>query len=162
MKAVVITISDGCYYSRKKDTSGPAVSKLLVAHHWEISETKIIADDIATIQEQIISFSRLLEIDLIVTTGGTGLSPRDVTPEAVRPLLEKQADGLGEFMRLRGLEATPFAALSRSLAGVREQTLILSLPGSLKGCTQSLQAILELLPHAVDLIQGRTQHQRKY
>ena len=161
MKAVVLTISDGCYYGRKEDISGPALSKLLLSHHWNIAETRIVADEIATIQEQILCFSRQPEIDLIVTTGGTGLSPRDVTPEAVRPLLEKQAEGLAEFMRLRGLEATPFAALSRSLAGVREQTLILSLPGSLKGATQSLQVVLELLPHAVDLIQGRTQHQGK-
>jgi molybdenum cofactor synthesis domain-containing protein len=97
-------------------------------------------------------------MDLIVTTGGTGLAPRDVTPEAIRPLLEKEIAGLPELMRLRGLESTDFAALSRSLAGTRGATLILSLPGSPKGATQSLQAVLNILPHAVDILHGKTAH----
>ena len=115
-------------------------------------------DELIRIQEQVRELSQDAEIDLIVTTGGTGLAPRDVTPEAIRPLLEKEIVGLPELMRLRGLESTDFAALSRSLAGTREETLILSLPGSPKGAAQSLQAVLKVLPHAIDILHGRTTH----
>ena len=158
MKAAVITISDGCFHGRKEDVSGEALCEILSRTQWEVVATRIVADEIPAIREQLLELSEQPEIHLIVTTGGTGISPRDKTPEAIRPLLEKEVEGLSELMRLRGLESTDFAALSRSLAGVRKGTLILSLPGSPKGSTQSLQAVLKLLPHAVDLIQGRTDH----
>ena len=111
MKAVVITISDSCYHSRKEDLSGRALCKLLKANDWEIVATRIVADEIFPIQEQIRSFADQNN-DLIVTTGGTGLSPCDVTPEAVHPLLDKEVYGMAELMRLRGLERTEFASLS--------------------------------------------------
>ena len=158
MKAAVVTISDGCFHGRREDVSGQALSQLLSQNQWEVIATRIVPDEIPLIREQLLLLSKAREIQLIVTTGGTGLSPRDNTPEAIRPLLEKEVEGLAELMRLRGLQATDFAALSRSLAGVRNQTLILSLPGSPKGSTESLEAVLKLLPHAVDLIQGRTAH----
>ena len=158
MKAAVITISDGCYHKKREDTSGQKLSQILTENQWEVVSTHIVPDELSRIQEEILELSQDAEIDLIVTTGGTGLAPRDVTPEAIRPLLEKEIDGLPELMRLRGLESTDFAALSRSLAGARGETLILSLPGSPKGATQSLQAVLNILPHAVDILHGRTAH----
>ena len=158
MKAAVLTISDGCYHKKREDTSGQELSQMLTENQWEVVSTHIVPDELSRIQEEILELSQDAEIDLIVTTGGTGLAPRDVTPEAIRPLLEKEISGLPELMRLRGLESTDFAALSRSLAGTRGETLILSLPGSPKGATQSLQAVLNILPHAVDILHGRTAH----
>jgi len=160
MNAAIITISDGCYYQKRKDTSGQALAQLLIDNEWTINPTKIVPDEIQEIQNQIIGLSENDDIDLIVTTGGTGLGPRDITPEAIKPLLEKEVLGLAELMRLRGFEQTDFAALSRSLAGSRQKTLILALPGSPKGAIESLQAILKLIPHAIDLLQGRTQHNK--
>lgn len=158
MKAAIITVSDGCYHGEREDASGPALSKVLAENQWEVSASKIVPDEIFSIQTQILFFSEQSGIDLIVTTGGTGISPRDHTPEAIRPLLEKEVDGLGELMRSRGIGSTDLAALSRSLAGVRNRTLILAVPGSPKGATESLRAVIGLLPHAIDLIQGRTRH----
>ncbi len=161
MKAAVITISDGCFHGQKEDVSGRALCEILSQNQWEVAAAQIVPDEIPSIRKQLLDLCEQAEIHLIVTTGGTGLSPRDNTPEAIRPLLEKEVEGLAELMRLRGLESTEFAALSRSLAGVRNSTLILSLPGSPKGSTQSLQAVLKLLPHTVDIIQGRTGHSEK-
>ncbi|MDA2935436.1 MogA/MoaB family molybdenum cofactor biosynthesis protein [Acidobacteria bacterium AH-259-D05] len=159
MRAAVITISDGCYHQKREDSSGRALTEILSENQWIVAVTQVLPDELSQIQEQILSLTQdSQEIDLIVTTGGTGLGPRDVTPEAIQPLLEKDVVGLAELMRLRGLESTPFAALSRSVAGTRNQTLILSLPGSPKGATQSLKAVLEVLPHAVDLLKGQTAH----
>lgn len=158
MRAAVITISDGCFHGKRENLSGSALLEILSRNEWEISRTHIVPDEFDQIQEKIRDLSADPGVDLIVTTGGTGLAPRDVTPETIRPLLEKEAPGLAELMRLRGIEFTDRAALSRSIAGVRQETLILALPGSRKGATQSLEAVLSLLPHAVDLIQGRTTH----
>ena len=158
MKAVVLTVSDGCFHGQRPDLSGQALAKQLRDAGWEVAANRIVPDETADIQEQVLACSDSDDINLLVATGGTGLGPRDVTPEAVRPLLTKEASGLAELMRLEGLKKTPFAALSRSLAGARGQTLILCLPGSPKGATESLDAVLKLLPHAVDLLQGRTRH----
>ncbi len=157
IKAAVVTISDGCYHGQREDLSGDALSEQLAERGWSVVKRSIVPDDVQEISTQIVELSDQ-HLNLIVTTGGTGLSPRDVTPEAIRPLLDREADGLAELMRLRGLEKTDFAALSRSLAGTRNETLILALPGSPKGATESLDAVMKLLPHAIDLIQGRTQH----
>ena len=158
MKAAIITVSDGCYHDKREDTSGRKLAEMLTENQWEVLSTHIVPDELSRIQAQVRQLSQDAQIDLIVTTGGTGLAPRDVTPEAIRPLLEKEIAGLPELMRLRGLENTDFAALSRSLAGVREETLILGLAGSPKGAAQSLQAVLKILPHAVDILHGRTAH----
>lgn len=157
MKAAVVTISDGCYHGQRKDLSGKALSELLTQQGWAVASRKIVPDDVERIRAQIVELCDQT-LNLVVTTGGTGLGPRDVTPEAIRPLLEKEAEGLAELMRFRGLEKTDFASLSRSLAGVRKETLILALPGSPKGATESLEAVIKLLAHAINLIEGRTKH----
>ncbi|MBI4447218.1 MAG: MogA/MoaB family molybdenum cofactor biosynthesis protein [Acidobacteria bacterium] len=156
MKAAIITVSDGCYHGTRQDHSGQALFDLLRQQGYEIHAHSVVADEIEQIQQEVIRLT--FQVDLIVTTGGTGLGPRDQTPEALRPLLEKEVLGLAELMRLRGIESTEFAALSRSIAGSRGQTLIIALPGSTKGATESLQAVSKLLPHAIDLLHGRTQH----
>lgn len=158
MKAAVLTISDGCYHQKREDASGEGLRQMLIQNGWTVAESRILPDEVPLIQQAVLDLADHAEIDLLVTTGGTGLGPRDVTPEAITPLLDKEVPGLAELMRLKGLKKTHFAALSRSLAGVRGETVILSLPGSPKGASESLQAVLELLPHAIDLVQGRTKH----
>ena len=157
MKAAVVIISDGCYHEKREDTSGKILRQILAENKWDIPENRIVPDNIPKIQKQILELSEQKYV-LIVTTGGTGLGPHDVTPEAIGPLLDREVPGLGELMRFRGIQVTDFAALSRSLAGVRNQTLILSLPGSPKGASESLIAVIKVLPHAVDLLHGRTHH----
>ncbi|MFQ5740572.1 MAG: molybdenum cofactor biosynthesis protein B [Acidobacteriota bacterium] len=157
--AAVITVSDGCARGLRPDLSGSALSKMLASEGFSVVHTCTVPDEIALIREAVCRWSRP-DVRLIVTTGGTGIAPRDVTPEAIRPLLEKEMPGLGELMRLRGLEDTAAAAISRSLAGVLNRTLVLCLPGSVKGATQSLAAVAKLIPHILDLLSGATEHSR--
>ncbi len=157
-KAALLTVSDGCFHGKRQDRSGQALQQSLQKAGWPIAASAIVADEIDRIQQQILAWGTDPTISLIITTGGTGLAPRDVTPEAVIPLLDKQIPGLAELMRLRGLEKTPYAALSRSLAGTLSGTLVLCLPGSPKGAVESLDAVLKTLPHAIDIAQGKTDH----
>ncbi len=152
IRAVVLTISDSAAQGTREDLSGPAVVAELQTINTEIVATEIIADERAQIAERLRYYADHGNVDLIVTTGGTGLSPRDITPEATRDVLERDAPGLAELMRAESLKITPLAALSRAVCGTRAQTLILNLPGSVRGARENLAAITRLLPHASALL----------
>lgn len=158
MNAAVLTISDGAWRGERQDLSGPAVAARLAALGWTVTLTGVLPDDAAAITERLGALCRGREFHAIFTTGGTGVAHRDVTPEAVRPVLTKEIPGLAELMRLEGLKKTRRSVLSRSVAGLAGTTLILTLPGSPKGAVESLDAVADLLPHIVDLAAGRTNH----
>jgi molybdenum cofactor synthesis domain-containing protein len=152
--AAILTISDRCSLGRQQDISGPAVAEILLAHGFDVPEREIVADDRQQIESALRRLASIAQ--LVVTTGGTGLSPRDVTPEATTAVCERMAEGLAERIRNAGLEQTPFAALSRGRAGTLGTTLIVNLPGSPSGAAHSLRAILPLLPHALELLSDIT------
>ena len=140
------------------DRSGQALRQILEKVGWVVLNNEVLPDETAAVGQHLRAWSQESELDLILTTGGTGLGPRDITPEATRPLLEREVPGLSELMRAEGVKKTKRAALSRGLAGACGQKLILNLPGSPRGACESLESVLDLLPHAIDLIQGRTRH----
>lgn len=154
----VLTLSDSGARGDRIDTSGPAIVDVLQPFSPEIVEKTIIPDDPDTIRRILRKWARSGRMNLIVTTGGTGVGPRDVTPEATRDVIDREIPGLAELMRAEGLKHTPMAAIGRGLAGLAGRTLILNLPGSEKGVRQNLQAVLPVLEHALDLIAGDTDH----
>jgi molybdenum cofactor biosynthesis protein B len=156
-KAHVITVSDGVFHGTRDDKSGPALVKLLRGGGLEVGEPEVVPDEVERITDAI-ETAITLGADVVVTTGGTGLGPRDVTPQATAPLLDYEVPGIGEEMRRAGVGSTPTAALSRSLAGVRGRTLIINVPGSVRGAVESLEAVLPVLGHAVQLLHGDTAH----
>ena len=155
-RAAVLTVSDRASAGTMADESGPAVQRILAGAGFDVSEVTLVPDERERIAAWVVAASEAHE--LVVTTGGTGLGPRDVTPQATRPLLDYEVPGLAEQMRAEGLRKTPMAALSRSVAGVRGRTLVLNLPGSVKGATESLEAVVPVLRHAVAQLAGRTSH----
>jgi molybdenum cofactor synthesis domain-containing protein len=154
MKAGILTISDKGSRQERVDTSGPAVSAILSEIGAVIEKYEIIPDEIDHIKDKLVHYADGLHLDLIVTTGGTGVAPRDVTPDATRMVIEKEIPGIAEAMRLESLKKTPHAVISRAIAGIRGRTLIINLPGSPKGASENLRAILQAIPHAVSKIQG--------
>lgn len=156
-KAHVITVSDGVFHGHREDKSGPGVISLLKAGGFEIGDPEVVPDEKERIAEAIETAIRR-GADIVVTTGGTGLGPRDVTPQATASLIEYEVPGIAEEMRRAGLASTPMAALSRALAGVRGQALIINVPGSFKGATESIEAVMPMLGHAVKLLHGDTAH----
>jgi molybdopterin adenylyltransferase len=154
--AAVLTISDSSFEGKREDLSGPAVVRAITAAGFQISYTAVIPDERDEIQKALMACCGLAR--LVVTVGGTGLGPRDVTPEATLAVAERMVPGIPEKMRAEGLLKTPMAVLSRGVCGIRGETLILNLPGSPRAAVDSLQAVINLLPHALDLLGGKTEH----
>jgi molybdenum cofactor synthesis domain-containing protein len=156
LTAAVVTVSDSCARGERKDLSGPAVARLLQKLHFSVTVSEIIPDDSIEIKNLLIRLAR--EVRLVVTTGGTGIAPRDVTPEATMAVCDRLLDGVAEQMRSEGIKKTPFAALSRGVCGVRGRALILNVPGSPAGAVESIDAVAGLIPHAIELLSGNTEH----
>jgi molybdopterin adenylyltransferase len=158
INAVVITVSDACSRGEREDTSGTALVQLLTDTGAEIIEHKILSDDLDPLAHALRGFAERDEVNLIVTTGGTGLGPRDNTPEATKQVIEREAPGIAEAIRAESLKATAMAMLSRGVCGVRSGTLIVNLPGSPKAVKESIAVIAPVLSHALDLLAGKTSH----
>jgi molybdopterin adenylyltransferase len=152
--ACVLTLSDKGSRGEREDTGGPLIAELLRQIGVSTEHYEVIPDEKALIKEKLIGYSK--SVDLIITTGGTGLAPRDVTPDATREVIDRQIPGIAEAMRAAGLAKTKRAMLSRAVAGVRGQTLIINLPGSPKAIREGLEAVLEVIPHAIEKIKGDT------
>jgi molybdopterin adenylyltransferase len=158
VRVAVLTISDSAVAGTRADLSGPALEQRVLELGWIVAAKKLLPDEVMDIAKALTQLADAGEIDLILTTGGTGLAPRDVTPEATRAAAHREIPGFGEIMRLEGLKTTHFAPLSRSGAATRGSTLIVNLPGSPRGAVDSFNAVAHLIPHAVDLLHGRTKH----
>lgn len=156
MTAAVLTVSDSAARGERQDLSGPAVAEALRRKGFDVVAVEIAPDERTTIENALMRLAA--RVRLVVTTGGTGLAERDVTPEATSAICERLVEGLSERMRLEGARKTPLAALSRGLCGTRGQSLIVNLPGNPAGATDSLAAIVDLLPHALELLAGDTAH----
>lgn len=158
MTAAVLTISDSSYIRMRRDESGPAVKLRLEQAGLTVPLLEVLPDEQHLIRARLIELADSRTVRAVFLTGGTGVAQRDVTPEAVRAVLDKEMPGLGELMRAEGLKKTPLAVLSRQICGTRGETFIAALPGSPKGAVESLEAILNLVPHILDLIAGNTSH----
>ena len=158
IKAAVITVSDSVHAGTRPDRSGPAVRERLEQLGWEVAVLECVPDEVAQISTRLATLADANRLSAIFTTGGTGVALRDVTPEATRSILDREIPGLGELMRAKGRESTSLAVLSRSVAGTRGTVLIVNLPGSPKGAVESLDAIVDLVPHVLELLSGNTEH----
>ncbi len=152
----ILTVSDKGARGERTDTSGPQLQRQLADAGFLLSSAAIVPDQVSLIRDALLKWVDEEGIDLIVTTGGTGVSPSDRTPEATKSLLDIEIPGIGEAMRIASLTKTPHAILSRGIAGVRKQSLIINLPGSEKGAKENLAVILSALPHAIEKIKGGT------
>ena len=149
----ILTLSDRSSRGERADSSGPALARLIQAEGWSVTKQSILPDEESAIRAILTEWADSGDLDVILTTGGTGFSPRDVTPEATRAVIEREAPGLAEAMRAFSLEITPHAMLSRIVTGIRKKTLIINLPGSPKGAVENLQVVMPVLSHAVQLLQ---------
>ncbi len=154
MRVAIVTVSDSTSQGLRPDRSGPALRERSQQLGWQVASALVVADETSVIQARLIELADSQLVDLILTTGGTGVGPRDITPESTVAVCEKIIPGLGELMREKGRQVTPRAALSRAIAGVRGRVVIVNLPGSPKGAVESLDAVAELLPHAVEVLRG--------
>jgi len=152
LRVGILTVSDRSAHGERDDLSGPALVEVVRAQGWSVARQGIVPDDYEILREELATWADIGEIDVILTTGGTGFGPRDISPEATRSVTNRDAPGLAEAMRAASLRQTPHAMLSRSVAGIRNRTLIVNLPGSPKGAVENLQVILPVLPHAVQLL----------
>ena len=150
----ILTISDKGSRGEREDLSGPEIGRMMTSLGARVESSEIIPDEEETISQKLIEYADRRHLDLILTSGGTGLSPRDVTPEATRRILEKEIPGMAEAMRTAGMKITPMAMLSRAAAGIRGKSLIINLPGSPRAVRENLEVILPVLKHALEKIQG--------
>jgi len=148
----ILTLSDRSSRGERADSSGPALAHLIQAEGWSVTKQSLLPDDESAIRAILIEWADSGELDVILTTGGTGFSPRDVTPEATRAVIERESPGLAEAMRAASSRITPHAMLSRIVTGIRRKTLIINLPGSPKGAVENLQVVVSVLPHAIQLL----------
>lgn len=154
MRVAILTVSDSVFRGERADLSGPALRERCAKLGWQVVPSEVVPDESSTIQAFLIACADSQQADIILTTGGTGLGPRDVTPEATTAVCSRLVPGFGEIMRSAGRGDNLYAALSRAVAGVRAQTIIVNLPGSPKGAVESLDAVAGLLPHAVETLHG--------
>ncbi len=153
----ILTVSDRSARGERPDISGPALAQIVAEQDWIVARQAILPDDLVGLREALASWADSGDYDIVLTTGGTGFSQRDVTPEATQAVVERMAPGLAEAMRAKSLQVTPHAMLSRATAGIRGKTLIINLPGSPKAAVENLQVILPVLQHAVQLLTGDPQ-----
>jgi molybdopterin adenylyltransferase len=154
MRVAVLTVSDSVSRGEREDRSGPAVAERCRAGGWQVVSTEALADDRERLETRLIVLADSGSVDLILTAGGTGIGPRDITPEATASVCKKILPGFGELMRQKGREKNPRSVLSRAVAGVRNLALIVNLPGSPRGAVESLDTVADLLPHALEVMRG--------
>lgn len=158
IRVAILTVSDSAVAGTRVDASGPALRKRCEELGWTVVKAEIVPDDTEAITARLRAWADGGLASFILTTGGTGIAPRDVTPEATRSVVDREIPGLAELMRAKGLEQTIYSPLSRAVAGSRKRTLIVNLPGSPKGALFSLEIIECLAPHVIDLLNGKTEH----
>jgi molybdopterin adenylyltransferase len=158
IRVAVLTISDSAVAGTRQDLSGPALIERVERFGWQVAHTRVMRDEVSEIAAAMAELADSGTVDVILSTGGTGLALRDVTPDAAKSIAHREAPGFGEVMRAKGRASTPMAALSRGGGYLRGAALILTFPGSPRGAVESLEAVAELIPHAVSLLQGKTEH----
>jgi len=156
----ILTVSDRSFAGERADESGPLLKQMAGRQGWQVEREGVVPDELAAIRETLANWADVARLDLILTTGGTGFAPRDVTPEATRAVVEREAPGLAEAMRAASLQKTRHAMLSRAVCGIRGQTLIVNLPGSPQAARENLETILPALPHAIALLQESPDSER--
>lgn len=158
----ILTVSDRSFRGEREDQGGPAIKSVVGGMGWRMAAESIVPDDVERIRKNILNWIDEKKIDLVLTTGGTGIGPRDVTPEATRGLIEKELPGLMELVRFQSARKTPWAVLSRAVAGVRKKSLIVNLPGNPEGAKECLEIISDVIPHALAMIHGQDHPHSKH
>ena len=158
IRVAVVTISDSCYNGSREDRSGPALEARAKQKGWEVPYATVLPDEADRISEMLRELSDESTAQVVFTTGGTGIAQRDVTPEATRAVIDREIPGMAEHIRAEGAKSTSRAVLSRGIVGIRGRTLIVNLPGSPSGAVESFDSIADVVPHVVDLLEGRTEH----